>query len=234
MTTVHAEPGATLEPITRGPIQRSQIARFAAATGDFNPIHTDEAFAQKIGFPSIIAHGPLTLAFLDPGPGPQLRARQGAGGHRPVPGADPARRHPPGGGHGHRGGPTGGPSASSGWCGATTTSWPPAPARPRSARGASDARRPAGHRDRAVRGHDRGPLNQYFLAATEEDQPFYLEGKAAPADLPLRPGPARLPRPPGLHGDVVREGRHGQRRLRDRAGRRWWGRRSCAGAGWPT
>ena len=64
MTTVQAEPGATLEPITRGPISRSQIARFAAATGDFNPIHTDEAFAQKIGFPSIIAHGPLTLAFL--------------------------------------------------------------------------------------------------------------------------------------------------------------------------
>jgi len=64
MTIVQAEPGAALEPITRGPITRSQIARFAAATGDFNPIHTDEAFAQKIGFPSVIAHGPLTLAFL--------------------------------------------------------------------------------------------------------------------------------------------------------------------------
>jgi acyl dehydratase len=62
--TIAAELGAALEPITRGPISRSQIARFAAATGDFNPIHTDEAFAQKIGFPSIIAHGPLTLAFL--------------------------------------------------------------------------------------------------------------------------------------------------------------------------
>ena len=64
MTTVQAEPGATLTPITRGPITRSQIARFAAATGDFNPIHTDETFAQKVGFPSIIAHGPLALAFL--------------------------------------------------------------------------------------------------------------------------------------------------------------------------
>jgi acyl dehydratase len=62
MTTIEA--GATLEPITRGPISRSQIARFAAATGDFNPIHTDEAFAQQVGFPSVIAHGPLTLAFL--------------------------------------------------------------------------------------------------------------------------------------------------------------------------
>lgn len=58
------EPGAPLQPITRGPIRRPQIARFAAATGDFNPIHTDEVFAQKVGFPSIIAHGPLTLAFL--------------------------------------------------------------------------------------------------------------------------------------------------------------------------
>lgn len=64
MTTVQAEVGAALDPISRGPISRSQIAKFAAATGDFNPIHTDEAFAQKIGFPSIIAHGPLTLAFL--------------------------------------------------------------------------------------------------------------------------------------------------------------------------
>jgi acyl dehydratase len=40
-TTIPTEPGTALEPITRGPISRSQIARFAAATGDFNPIHTD-------------------------------------------------------------------------------------------------------------------------------------------------------------------------------------------------
>jgi acyl dehydratase len=64
MTMVQPTTGANLEPITRGPITRSQIARFAAATGDFNPVHTDEAFARKIGFPSVIAHGPLTLAFL--------------------------------------------------------------------------------------------------------------------------------------------------------------------------
>lgn len=61
---IPSEPGAVLEPIERGPIQRPQIARFAAATGDFNPIHCDEAFAQKVGFPSVIAHGPLGLAFL--------------------------------------------------------------------------------------------------------------------------------------------------------------------------
>jgi hypothetical protein len=36
-----------------------------------------------------------------------------------------------------------------------------------------------------------GPLNQYFLNATEEDQTFYLEGKAAPPTClfgPARPG----------------------------------------------
>ena len=35
------------------------------------------------------------------------------------------------------------------------------------------------------------PLNQYFLAATEEDHPYYLEGKAAPPTClfgPARPG----------------------------------------------
>jgi acyl dehydratase len=61
---IPTETGAPLEPISRGPIQRPQTARFAAATGDFNPIHTDEAFARQVGFPSVIAHGPLTLAFL--------------------------------------------------------------------------------------------------------------------------------------------------------------------------
>lgn len=64
MGQLKAEPGTVLDPIERGPIQRTQIARFAAATGDFNPIHCDEAFAQKVGFPSAIAHGPLPLAFL--------------------------------------------------------------------------------------------------------------------------------------------------------------------------
>lgn len=64
MGRLKAEPGSTLDPIERGPIERTQIARFAAACGDFNPIHCDEAFAQKVGFPSVIAHGPLPLAFL--------------------------------------------------------------------------------------------------------------------------------------------------------------------------
>ena len=50
---------ATTEPVTR-----VQIARYAGAVGDFNPIHLDDAFAAKAGLPSVIAHGPLTLALI--------------------------------------------------------------------------------------------------------------------------------------------------------------------------
>jgi acyl dehydratase len=50
---------ATTEPVTR-----VQIARYAGAVGDFNPIHLDDAFAAKAGLPSVIAHGPLTLTLI--------------------------------------------------------------------------------------------------------------------------------------------------------------------------
>jgi acyl dehydratase len=55
--------GDPLPAIERGPIARADIARFAAAVDDFNPIHVDEDFAKSVGFPSAIAHGPLALAF---------------------------------------------------------------------------------------------------------------------------------------------------------------------------
>lgn len=55
--------GDPLPAIERGPIGRVDIARFAAAVNDFNPIHVDEEFAKSVGFPSAIAHGPLALAF---------------------------------------------------------------------------------------------------------------------------------------------------------------------------
>jgi acyl dehydratase len=43
-------------------LTRAQIARYAGAVRDFNPLHVDEEFAKSLGFPSVIAHGPLTLA----------------------------------------------------------------------------------------------------------------------------------------------------------------------------
>jgi acyl dehydratase len=43
---------------------RGQIARYAEASGDRNPIHLDEAFARSVGLPGVIAHGLLQMGLL--------------------------------------------------------------------------------------------------------------------------------------------------------------------------
>ncbi|MBN1382014.1 MAG: MaoC family dehydratase N-terminal domain-containing protein [Deltaproteobacteria bacterium] len=43
-------------------LKRTQIVQYAGASGDYNPIHTDEIFATKVaGYPSVFAHGMLTM-----------------------------------------------------------------------------------------------------------------------------------------------------------------------------
>lgn len=44
------------------PVSRVQISRYAGAVNDYNPVHVDEEFAKAAGLPSVIAHGPLTIA----------------------------------------------------------------------------------------------------------------------------------------------------------------------------
>lgn len=46
------------------PITREQLNQYAQASGDFNPIHLDQNFAREAGFPGVIAHGMLSMAFL--------------------------------------------------------------------------------------------------------------------------------------------------------------------------
>ncbi|TMD40312.1 MAG: acyl dehydratase, partial [Chloroflexi bacterium] len=36
---------------------REQIAAYAEASGDHNPIHLDDGFARSVGLPGVIAHG---------------------------------------------------------------------------------------------------------------------------------------------------------------------------------
>ena len=40
---------------------REQIAAYAEASGDHNPIHIDDEFARSVGLPSLIAHGMLQM-----------------------------------------------------------------------------------------------------------------------------------------------------------------------------
>lgn len=53
--------GATREQVVVENLTRTQIVQYAGASGDFNPLHHDESFAGAAGYPSIFAHGMLTM-----------------------------------------------------------------------------------------------------------------------------------------------------------------------------
>lgn len=45
-------------------LSRTDIVKYAGASGDFNPIHHDEAFAKSAGYPSVFSHGMLSAGLL--------------------------------------------------------------------------------------------------------------------------------------------------------------------------
>jgi acyl dehydratase len=57
----NVEPGLEL-PTRSFPILRSDLVRYAGASGDFNPIHWNARFAVEVGLPDVIAHGMFTMA----------------------------------------------------------------------------------------------------------------------------------------------------------------------------
>jgi acyl dehydratase len=64
MSIVDAVSGDSLPPLIKPPITQEQLRRYAEASGDFNPIHLDEAAARRVGLDGVIAHGMLSMAFL--------------------------------------------------------------------------------------------------------------------------------------------------------------------------
>ena len=43
-------------------LKRTQIVQYAGASGDYNPLHTDEVFTVDVAkYPSVFAHGMLTM-----------------------------------------------------------------------------------------------------------------------------------------------------------------------------
>jgi len=56
--------GDEVPTLTKGPIDRVQLARYAGASGDFNPVHVDEAYARSLGMPTVYAPGMLIMGML--------------------------------------------------------------------------------------------------------------------------------------------------------------------------
>jgi len=53
--------GDELPPLSV-PLTRTDLVRYAGASGDFNPIHWSERVAAGVGLPGVVAHGMLTMA----------------------------------------------------------------------------------------------------------------------------------------------------------------------------
>jgi acyl dehydratase len=49
-------------PASEFRVTRSDLVRYAGASGDFNPIHWSDRIAKDVGLPTVISHGMLTMA----------------------------------------------------------------------------------------------------------------------------------------------------------------------------
>jgi acyl dehydratase len=56
--------GAAIPPVVVENLTRTDLVRYAGASGDFNPIHHDEQFATAAGNPTVFGHGMLTAGFV--------------------------------------------------------------------------------------------------------------------------------------------------------------------------
>jgi acyl dehydratase len=55
--------GDSRERVLTKDLTRTQLVQYAGASGDYNPLHTDEVYAKEIaGYPGVFAHGMLTMA----------------------------------------------------------------------------------------------------------------------------------------------------------------------------
>ena len=51
-------------PERRHELTRTDLVKYAGASGDFNPIHHDEILAQAAGMPSVFGHGMFSMGLL--------------------------------------------------------------------------------------------------------------------------------------------------------------------------
>jgi 3-hydroxybutyryl-CoA dehydratase len=68
-----------VQPITFAALTRTDLVRYAGASGDFNPLHHDAEFAEASGLKDVMGHGMLSAGLLASaltkwfGPGSVLR-----------------------------------------------------------------------------------------------------------------------------------------------------------------
>jgi acyl dehydratase len=51
-------------PVRNHTLTRTDLVAYAGASGDFNPMHTDEIAAQAAGLPSVFGHGMFSMGLL--------------------------------------------------------------------------------------------------------------------------------------------------------------------------
>ena len=56
--------GDRIPTLVTAPIERIQLVKYAGASGDFNPIHHDQTFAEASGNPTVFAMGMLNASIL--------------------------------------------------------------------------------------------------------------------------------------------------------------------------
>jgi acyl dehydratase len=61
-TDIRPSVGNIVEEVLVQDLKRTTIVQYAGASGDYNPLHTDEVFVTQVaGYPTVIAHGMLTM-----------------------------------------------------------------------------------------------------------------------------------------------------------------------------
>ena len=57
--------GDEMPELVKGPVVKLQHVMYAGASGDFNPLHTDDDFAKAVGMKDgVISHGMLIMGFV--------------------------------------------------------------------------------------------------------------------------------------------------------------------------
>ncbi len=56
--------GDAVPKLVKPALTHIQLVRYAGASGDFNPLHTDPKFGEMVGTGGIISHGMLIMGFV--------------------------------------------------------------------------------------------------------------------------------------------------------------------------